>query len=285
MGSSTQTTKSTQKQESSPYAPVQPLIKGLATGAESYINDPNASAVYSGQRTVPISAATQSGIDTLAAGAGAGASQDYLKKVLAGDYLNSGNPNIQGVLDAIRAQVAPQVNSTFSNAGLANSTLHQGMLAKALTQGYAQPLFANYEAERARQDAAAGLLPQIETQAGRNAVDAGQIGEGYTQRQLDAARALFEEQRTAGLKPLSEALPFAQLGGLGGTASSQGTDVTKSKQPLGNMIGGGLLTAAGILGAPFTGGASLGLTGIGSSLTGAPSGYGSSWAPWVRYGA
>jgi hypothetical protein len=145
--------------------------------------------------------------------------------------------------------------------------MHQGMLAKALTQGFAQPLFQNYQGERSLQQQAAGQLPGA-------AVNASNLG--LVNQTMPAAGSFS---------------PYAT-----------GTQTSQTKQPLGNQIAGGLMMGAGILGAPYTGGASLGLTGAGGNMMGGgegqtvggalsnvaqggPAMYGHSWAPWVTYGA
>lgn len=191
--------RSKQKQTSTatPYAAAQPLINSQTQAATDYLSDPNATA-------------------------GAKSAAGYYQNVVNGDYLTEGNPYTQAVIDNVTANVAPNVNGTFSAAGMDGSTLHQGMLAKALTQGMAQPLFANYQNERAMQQNAAAALPGAEL-AGSS---------------LGAA--------TNTLPITSSLTPYASQ-----------TQTSQVKQPLWQQIAGGAMAGAGLLAAPYTGGASL----------------------------
>ena len=229
MGSSKQTQTST----ATPYTPAQPLIKAQAQGASDYLASPDPT-----ER------------------AAAGASRDYLSSVVGGDYLDAGNPHMQALMDSIKAQVMPSVNGTFSNAGLANSTLHQGMLEKALTEGFAQPLFANYQNERGMEQQAAAQLPGAAVQA-------------------------------SNLGAINNTLPIAQSFA---PYASQ-TQTSQTKQPLFNTIAGGALAlgglasgfpgagvmAQGMLGNPLGNDMGLHAWQLNTYVNGSPI------APWVTY--
>lgn len=178
--------KQTQTSTATPYKAAQPLLDAQAGAATNYINDPNATA-------------------------GAGAARDYYQNVVNGDYLTEGNPYTQAVIDSVRSSVMPGVNGSFSSAGLDGSTLHQGSLTKALTQGMAQPLFQNYQNERGMQQNAAAALPGAEFAAS---------GAGAATNTL----------------PISSSLtPYASQ-----------TQTSQTKQPLWQTIAGGGLAAAGL---------------------------------------
>lgn len=265
MGSSRQTQSQNSRRD--PYAPAVPLLNQTAGGVSSYLSNPNSSAVYGGDRVAQMSDATRGGIDQLAGQAGANQSAGYLSRVLNGDYLNPGNPYTSQLVDSIRSSVMPSVNGTFSNAGMTGSTLHQGALMRGLSDAVAQPLFASFEAERNRQQQASELLPQIDSGAALNRIQAGQLSEGYDQRNIDAARQQFAETQTAPLMPYANASGIIQgIANAGGTSS--GTTTSTSTPSLGSQILGGAMMGASILGAPFTGGASLGLMGAGSGMMG-----------------
>jgi hypothetical protein len=275
--------ENTQTQTRDPYAPVKPLLQSQTSAAQAYMKNPGSSAVYDGPRVAGMSDRTKTGLDNLFASDGARTSEDYLKSVVGGDYLEAGNPYVKQVQDAVRSSVMPSVNSAFSSAGMSGSTLHQGMLEKGLTEGMASPLFANYENERNRQMSAASSLPGVSQGIIGNQLGAGQIGEGYTQAQIDADMKKFEEQRTAALRPILETLPIStSIGNMGGTSSSTQTQTTQ-QSPLKTALG------AGMMGASLFGPGAL--FGAGSAAAGAmaggaaPQGYGSSWAPWTQYGA
>jgi len=249
MGKSKETQNSTITK--SPYDPAQPAIKQSISGVQNWLSNPASSAAYQGG----MSGWTKQGLDNLGASTGAKASSDYLQRVVNGDYLNAGNP-YQSDLDAsIRSAVMPSINATFSNAGMAGSTMHQGMLMKGLTEGLAAPRYQNYQAERSAQGQAAGLLPQVDAQAAQQALTAGQIKEGYDKAQWD-------ENRTAGLRPYLETQGLlGTYGNMGGT--STGTSTSSSSPSLGQQILGG-----GMMGLSMLGGGSNPLGMIGAQTRG-----------------
>jgi hypothetical protein len=266
----TSSSKSSSKtvQKTSPYDPAQPAINQSIAGIQQWLSNPQSSAAYGGG----MHDWTSQGLNNLASSAGATQSRDYLSDVLSGKFLNADNP-WQADLDAsIRAAVMPSINSTFSNAGMSGSTLHQGSVAQGLTSGLAAPRYQNYMAERANMGQAAGLLPQVDNQISQNLLTAGQTSEAYD-------RAKFEEQRLAGLRPYLETAPLLQgYGKMGGTQT--GTTTSKSSPGLGQQIAGGVMTGVGLM----TGMPQLGMigTGVGNMMQGAPWSYGSSWTPWVQ---
>lgn len=266
MSSSKQTQKSTQTRD--PYGAAKPAIDQSISGVQSWLSDPSSFAAYNGG----MSGNTRAGLDNLAASSGATQSRDYLSDVLSGKFLNADNP-YQADLDAsIRAAVAPSINSTFSNAGMSGSTLHQGSLMQGLTSGLAAPRYQNYMAERANMGQAAGLLPDVDNLISQNKITAGQTGEAYD-------RAQFEENRLAGLRPYLETQGLLQgYGNMGGTQT--GTSTTTSKPSTGEMIAGGAMTGLGLM----TGMPQIGMigTGVGNLARGAPWSYGSSWTPWTQ---
>jgi len=285
MGSSRQTQSQNSRRD--PYAPAVPLLNQTAGGVSSYLSNPNSFAVYGGDRVAQMSDATRGGIDQLAGQAGANQSAGYLSRVLNGDYLNPGNPYTSQLVDSIRSSVMPSVNDTFSNAGMTGSTLHQGALMRGLSDAVAAPLFNSYQQERQNQMSAAQMLPGVESGAALNRIQAGQLGEGYDQRNIDAARQQFAETQMAPLMPYANASGIiGQIANAGGTSS--GTSTSTSTPSLGSQILGGAMMGASVLSAPYTGGLGMmgggGLTNFGALsnvLQGNPATYGASWAPRV----
>jgi len=229
MGSS----KQTQTSQATPYSAAKPVINAQGQAAQNYLSDPNATA-------------------------GAKSAAGYYQNVVNGDYLNPGNPYTDQLSDSIWSEVAPRVNNNYAAAGLPNSTLAQGTMAKEYARALAQPLFANYQNERGMQQQAAAALPGAEFAAS------------------DAGKA-------ANTLPISSSMtPYASQ-----------TQTSQTQQPLWQQVAGGALAGAALLGAPYTGGASLGLLGgaggqtLGgaamNTLQGKPAEYGYSWAPWVQY--
>jgi hypothetical protein len=215
--------KQTQTSTATPYTAAQPLINAQSQAAQSYLADPNATS-------------------------GAKAAAGYYGDVVNGDYLDAGNPYTAQLSDSIWSEVAPRVNNAYANAGLANSTLAGGTLAKEYARALAQPLFANYQAERSMQQQAAAALPGAEYAAS------------------DAGKA-------ANTLPISSSMtPYASQ-----------TSTSQVKQPLWQQIAGGGLAAAGLLSSPWgTAGQTLGGAAM-NTLQGKPAEYGYSWAPWVQY--
>lgn len=268
MSGSKQTQQTVQKKD--PYAAAKPAINQSIAGVQSWLSDPSSKAAYDWE----MDPFTKAGVANLGAAQGATASRDYLTGVLNGDYLNQGNPYQADLDRSILEAVMPGVNSTFSQAGMAGSTLHQNDFTKATTSALAAPRYQNYMAERAAQGQAAGLLPGVDASIGQQQLTAGQINEGYD-------RAKFEEDRLAGLRPYLETQGIlGQYGNMGGT--STGTTTSKSTPSLGSQIAGGVMTGVGLMsGMPGMGMGGM-MSGIGNTMQGAPWSYGSSWAPWTQ---
>lgn len=282
MGSSTQ--KTTSNQTRNPYAPAQPVIGQELGGLSSYLSDPSNYQAYSGPRVAQMSGTTQQGLSDLAGSAGGKQSADYLSNELNGTYLNQGNPYQTQLNNSIISSVMPSINNAFSAAGMTGSTLNQTALAQGLSNGIAQPMYQNYQNERGLQQNAASLLPGVSTQNAQNAITAGQMGEQYTQANLDAQKQAYYEQQQAKIAPYQNAGPLInQIAGLGGTSS--GTQTTTSNPSIGQQIAGGAMLGTSLLTSPISGlpfgGSSIGSM-IGNAAMGAPASYGSSWNPWVR---
>lgn len=95
-----------------------------------------------------------------------GQSQDYYGDVLGGKFLDpSSNPGLESVLGRMRGDVSDEVNSQFSMGGRYGSGAHTGVLTDRLADAEGNILYGNYNAERSRQDAAAGAAPQAQNQS------------------------------------------------------------------------------------------------------------------------
>ena len=95
-----------------------------------------------------------------------GQSQDYYGKVLDGKFLDpSSNPGLESVLGRMRGDVSDEVNSQFSLGGRYGSGAHTGVLTDRLADAEGNILYGNYNAERERQDAAAGEVNQVQNQS------------------------------------------------------------------------------------------------------------------------
>lgn len=260
--------KQTQTQTRTPYAAAVPGLNNAASSVTSWMNDPNASAAYDGQRVAGMTDTTRQGLDRLSTGAGANTSMGYLNDVIGGKYLDAQNPHLQQLTDSIKSQVMPNVNAQFSNAGMVGSTMHQGSLARGMSDALATPLFAQYNTERGLQQQAAGMLPGIDAGAAQNQVLAGQTAEGYDQRVLDAQRAAFEEAQAKRSAQLQQATGMlGSIGNAGGTSTTTGT----TQPGLGSQLLGGAMALGGL----YTGGMFGGMGQVANSAM-----YGNNGLPW-----
>ncbi len=250
-------TKSTSTQTNTAYAPVKPVIDQGASIMQGYLNNPNSNAVYDGQRVADLSSDTTAGLDMMRNSTGANGAMDFYKQIMD-TPAGGNNPAIQAMQDQIRRQVQASNAAMFSSAGMTGGTQHQGSLARGLSDGLAQPLFASYENDmNRRMQAAGGYEGADQTRIG-NQMGAGQVMDSYNQSKINADMNKFEEQRTAPMRAWNEVAPLAsQIGSAFGTQKGQQTSST-SQSPLATIAGGamaGLGLASGIpqLGSLFGG--------------------------------
>ncbi len=76
--------------------------------------------------------------------------QGVVNSTLAGDNLN-GNPHLDAMLSAMRANTTNTVDAQFSRAGRYGSGNHAGILAKALAEAESGMRYQNYGTERQNQ--------------------------------------------------------------------------------------------------------------------------------------
>jgi len=236
---------------------------------------------------------TAAGIGNMFGNMGGNASAGYLNDVVSGRYLSAENPYLQQLTNSIKSQVMPSINAQFSNAGMTGSTLHQGSLARGMSDALAAPLFSQYNAERALQQQAAGALPGITDQIAKNQIAAGQAAEGYQQKSLDAEMAAFNEAQQKKIAALQAGTGIlGTIGGMGGTASNSGatpssgggttngTTTNEQTPGLGQALLGGAMALGGI--ASGMGGLG-GLGGLGGMFGGMGNNlmYGNNGLPWA----
>jgi len=245
-------TSSTSTQKTQAYQPAQGGINQGLGMASSYLSDPNSQAVYGGQRVADLSANTQQGMAGLANNAGYGQSSDFYKNTLQGDYLNAGNPYISQVQQSVQDATMPGINATFGGRGMAGSTIHQNQLAQGMSNGMASHLFANYENERNRQMTAAGQLPAMYGQQARDQLTAGGIQDQQNQNVINADMARFEQQRTAPIRAVSEAMPYLMQGGqaFGTQTGTQNSTQTTSPSQFSTILGAGMMGLGAASGIP-----------------------------------
>jgi hypothetical protein len=250
------TTTSTQTTQIDPT--IQPYLKyGLEEAQRLY--QAGGPQYYSGQGYVGPSTATQTGIQALQARAQAGspltgAAQNQAYGTIQGDYLG-GNPFFQGAFQPA-AQAATDVFNTAignvtsgaSKAGRFGSGAMQnlqnaaaGQLAKSLTGTAGELAYQNYNAERARQQAATFGAPQL-AEADYSDINkqlaAGQLGEGYQNQALQADMARYAYEQNLPQQQLTNYLNQTYGFPAGKTQTTQTPYFTN---PMASGLGTGLL--------------------------------------------
>ena len=248
-------TTSSSTQKNTAYQPAQAGIDQGLGMASSYLSNPDSQAVYSGQRVADLSANTQQGVAGLANNQGYGQSANFYENTLNGDYLNAGNPYIGQVQRSVQDATMPGINATFGGRGMAGSTIHQNQLAQGLSNGMAGHLFANYENERNRQMTAAGQLPAMYGQQARDQLTAGGIQDQQNQNVINADMTRFEQQRTAPIRSVSEAMPYLMQGGqaFGTQSGTQNSTQTSQPSQFSTVLGAGMMAAGAMSGMPGLG--------------------------------
>jgi len=179
---------------------------------------------YTGQTYVGPSASTSTALQAMQARAAAGspllgAAQNQMYGTIQGDYLG-GNPFFQGAFQPA-AQAATNafntaignVTSQASKAGRYGSGAMSGLqgqaattLANSLTGTAGQLAYQNYADERARQQQATFGAPSMaEADYGdiNKMLAAGQFGEGYQQKAIEADMAKWDYEKNLPQKQLS----------------------------------------------------------------------------------
>jgi len=239
-------------QQTTAYQPAQAGIDQGLGMASSYLSNPNSQAVYDGQRVADLSGNTQQGMAGLANNQGYDQSANFYENTLNGDYLNAGNPYISQVQQSVQDATMPGINATFAGRGMAGSTIHQNQLAQGLSNGMATHLFANYENERNRQMSAAGQLPAMYGQQARDQLTAGGIQDQQNQNVINADMTRFEQQRTAPIRSVSEAMPYLMQGGQAFGTQSGTRNSTQTSQPsqFSTVLGAGMMGLSALSGMP-----------------------------------
>lgn len=234
---------------------IQPFLQyGLQQAQQQY--QAGGPQYYTGQTYVSPSTATQTGLQALEARAQAGnpllsSAQGQLQSTLSGNYL-SGNPFFQGAF-APAAQAATQqfqqsIGDIASKSSLAGrygsgamASLQDratGQLAQSLANTAGNLAYQNYEAERARQNAAiaqAPTLAQADYQDIQNLLSAGQLREGYTGQQQQADIAKFNFLQNAPQQNLANYMSSVYGNPL--TGQTQSTQTGSNASTLQNLLG------------------------------------------------
>lgn len=207
---------------------------------------------FTGDTFVRPSETTQTGLQALEQRATQGnpllgAAQQQLQREISGEFLG-GNPFFQGAF-APAAQAATtqfqraigDIGSAASRAGRYNSGAMQNLqgqasnqLAQQLANTAGQLAFQNYANERQRQTAATMAAPQMsqaDYQDIQNLLNAGQLREGYTGRQLQSDINRFNFQQNSPQQNLATFLSSVY----GNPLTRQGQQTTSGYQETSNL--------------------------------------------------
>ena len=220
---------------------------------------------YTGETFVAPSQTTQAGVQALETRALAGnpltgLAQQQLQGTLGGAYLG-GNPFFQGAFapaaQAAQSQFQQTLGDIGSKASLAGrygsgamgnlQNRATGQYAQALTNTAGQLAYQNYADERAKQQQAIGMAPQLaatDYQDIQQLLNAGQVREGYTGQQLGADIQRFnflQNQPQQNLQNYMSLVYGNPLGRVGQSTTSGAADTSTLQNVLGlAAVGGGL---------------------------------------------
>lgn len=289
MGGSKQPSQTTQVVKNEIDPTIKPYLEfGLGQAKDLYNQGPV--PYYPSSTVVPFSPETEQALQLqsqLAGNIGGRLETGIgeLEKTAAGGYLGS-NPALQSAIDAAsrgiarnyRESVAPTVESQFARAGRFGSGAHESArarseaeLATQLGDVSARITAADYESERARQQAAAQALPSSlsslqvpadilsKVGATREALSGAQLGEDiarYQAEQYGPAQTLDEYlARVQGIAPSFGSSQYST-----GTGAYSGQN--RGLSALGGAAtGAGLASTLGLTAGPTSGLAALGLGG------------------------
>jgi len=250
------TTTSTVAPEIAPY-----LTYGLEQAAGLY--RAGGPQYYTGETFVAPSQTTQAGLQAMETRALAGnpltgLAQQQLQGTLGGAYLG-GNPFFQGAFapaaQAAQTQFKDTLGNIASKASLAGrygsgamgnlQDRATGQYAQALTNTAGQLAYQNYADERAKQQQAIGMAPQLaatDYQDIQQLLNAGQLREGYTGQQLGADIQRFnflQNQPQQNLQNYMSLVYGSPLGRVGQTTSAGASDTSTLQKVLGTAATAG----------------------------------------------
>ena len=252
----TETATSTQTTAIDPA--IQPYL-GFGLQEDLRLYEEGGPKYYEGQTYVGPSQATQTALQQLQQRAAAGsplvsAAQQQTLGTVQGDYLG-GNPFFQGAFQPAAQAARQTFESTLGDIGSkaslagrygsgAMGNLQQqaaGQFAQKLTDTAGQLAYQNYAQERARQQAATAMAPEM-AQADyadiQRMLAAGQLGEGYQGQALQSDIARFNYGQQLPQQQLNQYLNQVYGFPAGKTTTTQTPYYTN---PLATTLGTGLL--------------------------------------------
>lgn len=198
---------------------------------------------------VPFSNQTENALQSTEARAGQaspiiGGAQQNLSATLNGDFLSSGNPNFQAMMDRIGNAVRPKLDAQFAGAGRYGSGAHANAAASALTDAGASLAYQNYGDERTKQLQAQALAPstyQLGYAPDQIMAQVGGVREGKAAEDLADQIQRFNFNQSAPDEALRR---YASLVAGGSYGGNQVTQTPLYRNQTAGALGGALSGAA-----------------------------------------
>jgi hypothetical protein len=226
------TVQTTQNNE--PWSEQKPFLTEGFNRALFGLNS-NTPEYYPGQTVTDTTAATAGGQQ--AALDGAAASNTLRNAMVDGQYLDSGNPHFQGMVNQIGQAIRPGIDSAFAANGRLGSGAHANAFSSSLADQAGKLAFQNYGMERGFQNAAGQDFSPYQAVMGVGAQQEAKQGEYLRD---GAARWDFEQNKDAN--------KLAQYMNLVGNRS-YGGQATSTQPMTGNSTMAGIGTGLAGLGA------------------------------------
>lgn len=250
-----------QKTDSAPWSGQQPYLNNLFTGADGLRQNgqlASGPAPFSG--VVPFSNQTEAGLQGIENAATNGQlfpmAQQQAESTLRGDYLQQGNPNLQGVVDRIGRSIQPNIDAAFAGAGRTSSGSHSNAYASALADAAAPLAYQDYATERQNQMGLATnpqLLAQIQTAPYQMLQQVGAAREGQAGAQLQEQLQNWNLQQTQPARNIAAYGSLVNGGNFGSSVSQQTPIYSNSAAQYGGLAAGGLGALASLYGSGMLG--------------------------------
>jgi hypothetical protein len=230
-------------QSNKPPKALQPIISGVATGAQDWFNNYNPS-FYPGSTVAPFSSETEQALNMQAQRAMAGNplnanAQSQVNQTLTGEAFNQ--PGFDAALRSGINRVMPGVNSVFSRSGRSGSGLHDAAIAESLGNVYG----GLWDSERNRQMQASQMAPSLAMADYNDPAQLRAVGmerENLANQQIQEQIARHQFEQNKGYEGLQKYAGIANMlmgGGYGTTSTPYSTN------PAAGALGGAA-TGAGI---------------------------------------
>ena len=227
----------TSTQNTTPWSEQIPYLKqGFSEAQKLYNQGPQ--DFYGGQTYASPDAATLAGMNATEARATAGSpllgqAQGEASKVLSGNYLDpASNPAWGSMVDTVKANVLPGIDSRYIGAGRSGSGLHGRAVGEGLGSAIGSLAYQNYGAERDRMSSTMNAAPALAAADYMDPSMLGQVGaqrEGIAQQGINEAVARHDYTQMAPQQALAQYMQMIQ-----GNYGGQSTGTTQQLIPQAN---------------------------------------------------